>query len=173
MRHNGQVFVFAPLTTEHFPLMHRWLNQPHVALWWGEPQPRSEVDKKYQAIIASIWIESFIVYCVGKPIGFLQCYRAKMVGDGWWPGAGADVVGIDQFIGEAEFLHKGYGPAFIRQYVTEVFAHDPTVNECIADPAPSNSAAIKAYEKSGFKQSGLVSTPDGTALLMRFRRSST
>lgn len=170
MRHTHQLFEFVLLTTQHFTLLHRWLNEPHVAQWWDGPQSRAEVDHKFLANIGTHWIDSSIVCFSDTPIGFLQSYRAHEVGGGWWPEADAGVLGMDQFIGDVEYLHKGYGSAFIRQYVAKIFASDLSVHECIADPDPTNIAAIKAYEKAGFLRDGPVSTPDGPALLMRLRR---
>jgi aminoglycoside 6'-N-acetyltransferase Ib len=39
-----------------------------------------------------------------------------------------------------------------------------------ADPAPTNLRAIRCYEKVGFRRVGVVSTPDGTAMLMVMER---
>jgi aminoglycoside 6'-N-acetyltransferase len=36
----------------------------------------------------------------------------------------------------------------------------------LTDPSPTNTRAIRAYEKAGFRQERPVSTPDGDALLM-------
>ena len=58
----------------------------------------------------------------------------------------------------------GHGSAFIRAFVDRLLAGGaPRV---VTDPDPGNPRAVRAYEKAGFEKSGLVDTPDGTALLM-------
>ena len=59
---------------------------------------------------------------------------------------------------------RGHGSAFIRAFVDRVLAGGaPRV---VTDPDPDNVRAVRAYERAGFEKSGLVDTPDGTALLM-------
>lgn len=165
---NG-VFSFARLTDDDLPLLHRWLNEPHVASRWDGPSSIDDVARKYKANAASEWVVPMIVSVAGKPIGFIQSYRASRVGDGWWPDADDSVIGIDQFIGEADYVGRGYGSAFVRQYVDQLFA-DQSVSKIITDPAPDNAAAIRAYEKAGFQRVGEIMTPDGPSLLMEVRR---
>jgi RimJ/RimL family protein N-acetyltransferase len=167
---NGERFTFVRMVSANFELLHRWLNESHVAARWAGPISLSEVCFKYQEAIDSPWIDPMIVSVNNTPIGFIQSYRASRVGEGWWPDFDDSVVGIDQFIGEVRYLGKGFGSALIAQYLEKLFA-DSTIRRVIADPAPDNLRAIRAYEKAGFTQAGNVLTPDGTALLMQISRS--
>jgi aminoglycoside 6'-N-acetyltransferase len=36
----------------------------------------------------------------------------------------------------------------------------------VTDPDPADAKAIRAHRKAGFREQGLVDTPDGRALLM-------
>jgi RimJ/RimL family protein N-acetyltransferase len=38
------------------------------------------------------------------------------------------------------------------------------------DPSPDNARAIACYRKAGFRDIGVIATPDGPALLMRIAR---
>jgi hypothetical protein len=49
---------------------------------------------------------------------------------------------------------------------------DPTATGIQADPAPAKAQAIRCYEKAGFRQVSLITTPDGDALLMVIDRPS-
>lgn len=49
-----------------------------------------------------------------------------------------------------------------------ILSKNPDVKEVIVDPAPTNIRAIRAYEKAGFISSGVIDTPDGPAVLMKF-----
>ncbi len=42
----------------------------------------------------------------------------------------------------------------------------PGVTRIITDPSPTNLRAIRCYEKAGFVKCGVISTPDGAAMLM-------
>ena len=61
-------------------------------------------------------------------------------------------------------IERGHGSAFIRAFVDARFSHGtPRV---VTDPDPTNTRALRAYEKAGFEKAGMVDTPDGPALLM-------
>ena len=78
-------------------------------------------------------------------------------------------VGIDQFIGDPNYLGKGYGLLMIKEfisYLTKVL--EPRTTTIILDPKPTNIVAIKCYEKVGFKPIGVVDAPWGPALFMRY-----
>lgn len=60
-------------------------------------------------------------------------------------------------------------PYFIKEfsnYLTHTL--QPNITTIIVDPEPTNYAAIKCYEKVGFKSMGTYTTPWGSALLMRY-----
>ena len=57
----------------------------------------------------------------------------------------------------------------VREFAQFLF-EDPTVTKIQADPAPTSLRAIRCYEKAGFRRVGVVSTPDGAAMLMVMER---
>jgi aminoglycoside 6'-N-acetyltransferase Ib len=73
--------------------------------------------------------------------------------------------GIDQFLADAHSLDRGLGTRMVREFVQFLF-EDPAVTRIQADPAPSNLRAIRCYEKVGFRRVGVVSTPDGAAMVV-------
>ena len=101
-----------------------------------------------------------------EPIGYAQSYVALGSGDGWWeeetdPG----VQGIDHALANPTQLNKGLGTKLVLALVDRLFS-DPSVTKIQTDPAPSNLRAIRCYEKAGFVQEKLVTTPDGPAVYM-------
>jgi aminoglycoside 6'-N-acetyltransferase-1b/aminoglycoside 6'-N-acetyltransferase-2 len=112
----------------------------------------------------------YIAYLDDTPIGYLQSYVVKDSGDGWWenetdPGA----RGIDQYLADPASLGQGLGTRMIRAFVDFLF-QDPAVTRIQTDPSPDNPRGIACYHKVGFKDVGVVATPDGPALLMAITR---
>ena len=163
------------LMTEHdIPLLHGWLNQPHVVEWWGGERPSlEEVHAKYlPRVMAQERVVSYIGMLGDTPFAYAQSYIALGCGGGWWedetdPG----VRGIDQSIGLPGLLGQGLGTRLVRALVELLFA-DPAVTKIQTDPAPVNHRAIRCYEKAGFRQTGIVDTPDGPAVYMVIERAS-
>lgn len=166
-----EIPAFRPLTGQDLPMLHAWLQRPHVAEWWHEPITLAELKRDYlPCTMNESSTRAYIAILTGEPIGFIQSYVALGSGDGWWeqetdPG----VRGIDQFLANAEQLGRGLGSTMISAFVGQLF-QDPEVMKVQADPSPKNERAIRSYRRAGFVVHGEITTPDGPALLMlRYR----
>ena len=166
---NGLV-TLRPMTEHDLPMLHDWLNRPHLVEWWGgeEARPsRAEVQADYlPSALAKESVTPYIAMLDGEPIGYAQSYVALGSGGGWWedetdPG----VRGIDQSLANASQLGKGLGTQLVRALV-ELLFQDPQVTKIQTDPSPNNLRAIRCYEKAGFVRQKIVTTPDGPAVYM-------
>ena len=133
---------FRPLTSDDFPLLLEWLSREHVRQWWDDGEDTIEkVTLHYGE--EEEGLERFILVASeesgDKPVGYFQHYSA---GDG--------AVGIDQFIGEEDYINRGVGTEAISIFVEMIMRrHEPA--SIILDPSPDNKRAIRCYEKVGFK----------------------
>ena len=153
-------YTFRPMTAADLPLIGRWLREPHVRKWWGDPDEQLAL---IGSDLAEPAMDQFIVLAGDRPVGYLQCYSLSA----WNTGFGAQpegTRGIDQFIGESDMIGRGHGSAFIRQFVDDKLRQ--AVPRVVTDPDPLNLRAVRAYEKAGFEKVGMVDTPDGPSLLM-------
>ena len=133
---------FRPLTSDDLPQLLAWLSKEHVRQWWDDGEDTIEkVARNYSE--AEEGLERFILIEVEagseKPLGYFQHYRTL---DG--------SIGIDQFIGEEDYLNRGVGTKAIRIFVEMIMReHEPS--SIILDPSPGNKRAIRCYEKVGFR----------------------
>jgi RimJ/RimL family protein N-acetyltransferase len=145
-------FSFRRMTRDDIPLMHRWLNLPHVAEWWGGDS-LEDVTKEYGEYIDGVEpIHPYIASVDGVEIGHLQWMRYRdypkymqilRIDD-------PNAANCDVFIADEHFLHRGVGAPLIRAFVDEIiFASGVTT--CFIDPDARNKIAIRAYEKAGFR----------------------
>jgi AacA4 family aminoglycoside N(6')-acetyltransferase len=160
--------------TEHdLPMLHRWLQEPHIVEWWGGERPTlPQVQRDYlPRVLAQERVTPYIATLDDEPFAYAQSYVAMGAGDGWWederdPG----VRGIDQSIAYPELLGIGLGTRLVQALVDLLFT-DPAVTKIQTDPAPDNHRAIRCYEKAGFRRLKTIVTPDGPAVyLVRYRR---
>ena len=149
-------YAFAPLREEDLELVQRWLLEPHVERWWNDgsknPYPDAEIADYRDAILGNDPTYRYVAHIDGRPIGILQHYR--IADDPEYAEAlalGEDAVGVDLFIGEAELLGRGHGPAMLRQFLREVAFPFHGLDACVIGPSVKNRAAIRAYEKLGFR----------------------
>jgi aminoglycoside 6'-N-acetyltransferase Ib len=166
------VVSFRTLTQADLPLLHEWLNRPHVAEWWTSPPTLAEVEQEFGPLIGTeATTRPYIALSNGAPIGYIESYVAMGSGDGWWPDEQEPGVrGIDQFLAHSDQLGRGLGTAMVRAFVQRLFS-DPAVTRIQTDPSPENRRAIRCYEKAGFHAVSEVASPDGPALLMIYDRA--
>ncbi len=153
---------FRTLDRGDLPLMHRWLNTPHVVEWWSdEALTLDQIIAKYAPRIdGKEDVRCFVIVHGDTPIGYIQKYPIDGNSEYARHVATAErTAGIDLFIGEVEFHHRDLGAPIIRQFLNDIVFADPAVESCIIDPAVSNRGAIRAYEKAGFRLLKTVSTP--------------
>ncbi len=158
------------MTERDLPMLHEWLNRPHIFEWWGGEKERPSLDKVLEhylpRVLAEESVTPYIAILSDEPIGYAQIYIALGSGDGWWedetdPG----VRGIDQLLANPAQLNTGLGTKLVRALVELLFS-DPAVTKIQTDPAPKNHRAIRCYEKAGFVQQSVITTPDGPAVYM-------
>jgi aminoglycoside 6'-N-acetyltransferase len=172
-------YDFPPLTEADLPRIRQWLLEPHVTRWWADPPretyPEDELEKYRRRVRGDDDDPTriFFIRYRGRPIGFIQCYRIDDYDD-YGKALALDVTaaGIDLFIGEADLIGHGHGPALIRTFLRDVVFARYDVAECVIGPSVKNTSAIRAYEKAGFrffKDAAVPDEPDPEHL-MRIRR---
>jgi RimJ/RimL family protein N-acetyltransferase len=144
--------AFRRLAADDLPLLHEWLQRPHVARWWSDRSEYEEVAARYlPAIDGREPTDLYLILLDDRPVGFLETY---LVSD--YPEyaalvqVGERVAGVDLFIADAALTGKGVGSEALRAFTEDVvFARETTV-ACVADPDVRNAASIRAFEKAGF-----------------------
>lgn len=153
---------FSPLRLSDLDLMHRcWLNTPHVQRWWSpEGASYEEIEAEYRPLTEDKdATRPFVILHENKPIGYIQFYPisddeeyANLV-------AMKDSAGVDLFIGEEEYLHRNLGQHILRRFLAEQVFSDLGMETCVIGPEPKNTAAIRAYEKAGFRFFKTIQVP--------------
>lgn len=167
---------FRPLRLADLPLIYRWLNTPHVARWWYDEEVATlqDVAAKYEPRIAGQErVRCFVILYEERPIGYIQSYLIRD-----HPAYSAQVAveeeaaGVDLFIGEPEYVHRGLGAPLLVAFLRQIVFADRAVESCIIGPEPKNTAAIRAYEKAGFRYLKTITVPGEPApeYLMRMAR---
>lgn len=153
-------YAFRPVTAADIALLAQWAARPHVQKWWGTDEP---VDKQ---ALGDQRVTRKIVTLGTRPFAYMQDYTPHGWDGHYFAHLPDGSRGIDQFIGEADLIGLGHGPAFIARRVAQLFASGAPV--VATDPHPDNTQAIAAYEKAGFRAfDGPLDTRWGTILPMK------
>ena len=152
--------TFTPLAESHFPLLLKWLEAPHVKAWWDQDVTYTLdlVREKYSSYIkgyklingARKPIQGFIIHNNQNPVGYIQIYNAyDFLRSKPLSGLPESLGAFDIFIGKEEALEQGVGSKAILEFLR---LHGNQYSHIFADPDSNNIAAIKCYERAGFKK---------------------
>ena len=149
---------FMPLSESHFLLLLKWLQTPHVKLWWDQNIKWTPelIQKKYSSYVKGYKLENgvakpinpYVIYIDFEPIGYIQIYNAyDFARVPQLEGLPINLAAFDIFIGEESALKRGIDFQAIAQFLKE---HAGSYAHIFADPDSANLAAIRTYEKAGF-----------------------
>ena len=152
---------FRSLRSSDLDLVHRWLDAPHVGRWWyDEGTSYQEIAAQYlPRIEGRDAVEPFVILYEDRPIGYIQSYPVSDDEEYVSLVDAKDSVGVDLFIGEAEYLYRGLGRYIVLGFLSEHVFSDPGIEVCVIGPEPRNAAAIRAYEKAGFRYFKEIQVP--------------
>ena len=154
----ASLLSFRALERSDFPLLQRWLSEPHVDAWWHEPLDLAGLERKYgPRTDGTEPTHVFIIEHDTRPIGWIQWYRwtdypqhsAQLE-------AGPSTAGLDISIGEPSSIGMGIGPVAIREFVLHVVSAEAGITAVVADPEERNGRSCRAFEKAGFTSAGVV-----------------
>ncbi len=160
---------FLKLSISDFPLLLKWLEEPHVKAWWDQDISYTAdlVKEKYTSYIDGYKLEngekkpihSYIIHVDNNPIGLIQTHNAydftRKVPLIDLP---KPLASIDFFIGNKDYIGKGLGVEILKAFDYLGYKN------ILVDPDINNIAAIKTYEKAGFKK--IKEHPDSNEIWM-------
>jgi aminoglycoside 6'-N-acetyltransferase len=135
-----------PATREDAVVLRRWESAPHLVGLLGDD------DWQWETALAldRPAHRPFIAEVEGQPIGFLEILYPELDPEHYWGDLPPGHRAIDLWIGEPEFLGRGFGREMMRQALDLCFA-DSEVQTVLVDPLASNTASHRFYERCGFR----------------------
>lgn len=127
-----------PLAEDHVGEL-RWIHsRPMVVKWWDEPEPDFPWDEPDSTRLT--------ILVDGRIAGMIQYWEEEE--------PKYRHAGIDLFV-EPDLANRGIGTEAVRRVARYLF-EDRGHHRLEIDPAAGNQAAIRAYEKVGFKPVGIL-----------------
>jgi aminoglycoside 6'-N-acetyltransferase len=154
---------FRLLERTDFPELRRWLTEPHVTRWWGEPPPDAAgIEEKYGPVIdRTDPTLTFVITLDRLPIGMIQTYRLSDNPEYEAAVGVEDAAGVDLFIGDPGYVGIGLGTEILRVFVERIgWPTYPEVRRYMAGPSIENARSRRAFEKAGFSFVRVADVPD-------------
>jgi aminoglycoside 6'-N-acetyltransferase len=152
------VITWRRLTEEDFPLLRRWLLQPHVARWWNHETSPEAVERDFGPVARREEpSEDLLVFEDGEPVGLVQRSR---YGD--YPeyleelapilAVDQESMSIDYLVGDPGRCGRGLGSRIIAAVVAATRADHPAAPDVVVPVAAANRSSWRALEKAGLRR---------------------
>ncbi|WP_019630458.1 GNAT family N-acetyltransferase [Actinomadura atramentaria] len=156
---------------EDLDLVHRWMNLPHVAQHYDQAWPRERWAAEIAGQLAGDYARPFIVSLDGRPIAYVELYRAaRDVVSLTYPARPHD-VGFHLAIGETDAVGRGIGARVFGAFIDGVLAAEPACTRLVSEPDAGNEAARRTDVKLGLRFLGEVDLPHKRAALFVYPRT--
>jgi aminoglycoside 6'-N-acetyltransferase len=149
-------WAFSPLARTDFPLLARWLHEPHVARWWADDASPAGLEADYGGCMDGTEpAEVFIALRDEAPAGLAQRlawadypeYLAEVRPLLAMPPA---AWSIDYLIGSPRDIGRGLGTAMLRAFTAQLWADQPGATAIVVPVHEENIASWRALEKCGY-----------------------
>ena len=171
MSFDARTLAFEPVRLEHLPLLDRWLREPHMREWWGDPE--IELGWIRDMVEDRDSTRPFLFSLDGTPLGYIQYWfighhqNPTWTADHpWLAELPPEAIGVDLSIGVPNKLSMGIGSMVLKAFVEKLIAegHDTI----IIDPDPDNARAVGAYRKAGFRPVPHLAGKTGDIIIMQY-----
>jgi RimJ/RimL family protein N-acetyltransferase len=137
-----------PVSEADVPDLLRWLADPEVVEFYGDPPASIEVCRQEYLEPDQNPCWRFVIEWRGQGVGEIQ-YSHPYAGQEYeWD------AGVDIFIGEPEARGRGVGIEAVRVMLRYLF-EEKRVHRVSIDPEVGNARAIHVYERAGFILDGV------------------
>lgn len=154
-------FEFVPVARTDYPLLARWLRQPHVQRWWCDDPSDEALEAEYGGVIdATESAEVFIAHREGRPVGLVQRfalaaypqYRDEIAR---WTAVPARAWSLDYFIGEPQVLGRRWGAELVGQLTAGIWTRAPDADAVLVPVHADNRASWRVLERNGYRRVAL------------------
>lgn len=154
-------YGFPKLTRADYPMLRRWLAEPHIAGWWGDPDTEIAL---IEEDIDNGPTDMRVVTLRDQPFAYVQDYPAHHWDMPHYKHFPTGSRAMDTFLGDPDYLGKGHAAGYLRQRADELRADG--YPEVVIDPSPDNTRAVAAYRRAGFTGDQIAPCEDGDPVLV-------
>jgi aminoglycoside 6'-N-acetyltransferase len=153
-----------PVTAADFPLLARWLAEPHVHRWWHHDLGEEAVARDFGPVVRGEEpAEDLLALVDGEPVGLVQRCRwhdypdeldELVTGSAGRIDVPPGTLTVDYLLGPPEAIGRGLGPRVVRAACDDAWAAYPDAPAVVVPVAAANRRSWRALEKAGFRRVG-------------------
>lgn len=140
------MITLRPATIDDLDILNYWDTQQHVI----DSDPDDEWNWETELLRSPEWRAQLVAELDKTPIGFVQIIDPYLEETHYWGTVAPNKRAIDIWIGEEQYLNKGYGTKMMQLAIAQCFQPNE-VTGILIDPLKSNTDAHRFYERLGFE----------------------
>ena len=152
---SGVAVSLRPALPEDRFRIRRWLADPEVEAWWGNA---ASAEAEMNVAMSSTASLCRIVESEAEPIGYAQALEIGLWGEERPAELAPGTWHISYFLNSPQHRGAGFGSAVVALLAAEVFSTTLAV-ACSGAVSIRNEAAVRAYERAGFRWQRIWSDP--------------
>ncbi len=149
------------VTPDDFPLLARWLAEPHVHRWWFHESSPDAVERDFGPTARGEEpAEDLLALVDGEPVGLVQRCRWEdwpaereelVTGSGGRIDVPPGALTVDYLLGDFGANGRGLGPRVIAVACADAWTTYPEATAVLVPVAAANRRSWRALEKAGFR----------------------
>jgi len=133
------------------PQLYLWDKEPHVMAATSNSGTQSfDADWDDELAPRNDGTEFYIAEVNNKPIGAMQIINPHTERSHYWGAIANNLRAIDIWIGDTDYLAKGYGSRMMTMAINRCFSN-PVVSAILIDPLTKNTRSHVFYQRLGFE----------------------
>ena len=136
-------------------LVSKWMNEPHVALFWEQAWPPERWAEEIAGQLAGDCSRPYLVSFEDAPLAYVEIYRTPRDVVGLHYRADPYDLGLHLAIGERDRTGRGHGRALVRAIAEGLAVADPRCRRVLADPDERHQVARRTFLSAGYRLLGV------------------
>lgn len=149
---------------QDFPLLFKWMHEPHVVSQWQMDKPELELEVYFERMAVDDHQRLYIIQIQGRDVGYLEIYEAARDRLALYYAADPHDLGWHVLLGEKDVVGKGHFRAVMRMMSYFIFENS-LAEKIVGEPDENVKSYGYVADEIAFEAQKKIKMPEKTAVL--------
>lgn len=149
---------------QDFPLLFKWMHEPHVVSQWQMDKPELELEVYFERMAVDDHQRLYIIQIQGRDVGYLEIYEAARDRLALYYAADPHDLGWHVLLGEKDVVGKGHFRAVMRMMSYFIFENS-LADKIVGEPDENVKSYGYVADEIAFEAQKKIKMPEKTAVL--------
>lgn len=154
----------AVVLNQDFPLLYKWMHEPHVIQQWQMDKPELELKVYFERMSVDDHQRLYIIQINDRDIGYLEIYEAARDRLGLYYSADSSDLGWHILFGETDVVGQGHFRAVMRMMSYFIFENS-SAKKIVGEPDENVKSYSYVEKEIAFEPQCKIQLPEKVAVL--------